>query len=261
MVSEVRFKCCICGHNQTIARFSQHREMADCAGCGSGPRSRALIYAVLKTIYGDATTDLRSQDARKHIRGIGMSDGEQLSSLLSEKLDYQNTLFHADPFLDVCDKASTVRYSDLSFVICSEVLEHTRQTPVEILPNIRQMLLPGGVLILTTPTVHMPNTIEWYGGAETVAVEKSGESFVVRWRNRRGVEYVDTNPSFHGGPGETLEMRVFSHSELISAGERSGFKVSVIDFDPSRGYGWPHLWQQDIFSNIDGRVYLMERSA
>ena len=261
MTTTYQFRCCICGHDQTADRRTQHREIRDCGNCQSTPRMRGIIYAFLRRIYNDTTLAFANQPRRPHVTGIGTSDGGEMADLLGAKFAYTNTAFHTEPFLDICDPASIANYRNLSFVLCSEVLEHTKLTPVEVLPNLRQMLRPGGLLILTTPTVHMANTVEWYGGATSVDVERAGEGFVVRWRNRRGVEYVDTNPAFHGGPGDTLEMRMISHMELVAAAERTGFRVETLEFDPANGYNWPYLTSHESFDMVDARVMVMERTS
>lgn len=261
MTSMYQFRCCICGHTQTGNRATQHRELRDCEVCQSTPRMRGIIYAFQCRFCNDISTEFSSQIESKHIIGIGTSDNSEIASLLGNKFSYTNTTFHTEPFLDICSPNSIANYRDLSFILCSEILEHTRLTPVEVLPNLRQMLRPGGLLILTTPTVQMANTIEWYSGAVSVDVERSVDSFVVRWRNRRGIEYVDTNPAFHGGPGDTLEMRMISHMELVNVAQQVGFRVETLEFDPVNGYYWPYLTSHESFNMVDARVLIMERTS
>lgn len=53
----------------------------------------------------------------------------------------------------LCNKPSQVESESVDLVVFSEVLEHLRISPLEALIEIRRMLRPGGVLVLTTPNI------------------------------------------------------------------------------------------------------------
>jgi len=263
MHNKESFRCCICGHENKRSRSDMHREVCDCSCCESSPRSRGVALAVMKGICADASVPFELQRPRKDLRVVGMSDGSLIERIMTEKFDYTNTFFHKQPFLDLCSQVSAANYKDLDIIICSDVLEHTFATPIEVLPNLRQMLRPGGLLILTVPTNHMPNTIEWYGGAVCPPVPEKQElgSWVVRWSDRRGNDYIDQHPSFHGGPGDTLEMRMISHSQIAAEGKRCGFEVSNLEFKPDAGYYWSLLVAENHFDRRDARVFMMRRES
>jgi SAM-dependent methyltransferase len=51
---------------------------------------------------------------------------------------------------DLCDPRSTVPSGHFDYIVCTEVLEHTRQ-PFKAVENLFRMLKPGGYCFVTTP--------------------------------------------------------------------------------------------------------------
>ncbi len=51
---------------------------------------------------------------------------------------------------DLCNCADTVGMDRYDFIVCTEVLEHTRQ-PFHAVRNMHQMLKPGGLVFVSTP--------------------------------------------------------------------------------------------------------------
>mgnify|MGYP001185101073 CR=1 FL=1 len=218
------------------------------------------MAAVIGHVYNGSQKPLREQPARRSINAIGMSDTPIYANILAEKLSYRNTYLHTDPHLDLCDPDSIGKYSDLDLVICSEVIEHTKDPPVVVLGNMLRMLRPGGVLILSAPTYRMAETIEWYPGATSVRVVENGSGLHVEWKTIRGVDYVDTAPNFHGGPGDVLEMRIISHSSLLNAAKACGFEADTLEFDAARGYDWPIVPEYPgLDAEMDGRILVLRR--
>jgi SAM-dependent methyltransferase len=251
-------KCCICGHAMG-APDSFHRELSPCAGCGSNARFRGLMAAVIRLAFNGNQKPLKDQAGRRDIVAIGMSDTTIYADILTEKLNYRNTFLHTEPHLDLCDPTSIAKYSNLDLIICSDVIEHTKEPPVVVLGNMMRMLRPGGAIVLSAPTYQMPETIEWYPGASSVRVIPGGDHHVV-WKTIRGVDYVDTNPAFHGGPGDVLEMRVISHSALLADAASAGFKAATFEFDQSRGYVWPiEPEYPGLDAPMDGRILVLRK--
>ena len=77
------------------------------------------------------------------------------------------------------------------------------------------MLKPGGLFILTVPYTNNKDTIEHFPELYDFAVVEEHEAFVLRNRTREGVIQEFRNLVFHGGPGTTLEMRVFSENSIV----------------------------------------------
>lgn len=51
---------------------------------------------------------------------------------------------------DLCKCADQIGYERYDFIVCTEVLEHTRR-PFDAVENMRLMLKPGGLCFVTTP--------------------------------------------------------------------------------------------------------------
>jgi len=58
-----------------------------------------------------------------------------------------------------------------------------------------------------------------------------------------GTVELDENPIFHGGEGDTLELRVFSQADVLAYLYRAGFEdIQVYDQpEPNLGYYWPPM--------------------
>jgi SAM-dependent methyltransferase len=217
--------------------------------------------AILFGLHLDKTTPLNDQPLCKNILAIGISDHPCYAGALERMFRYRNTFLHTNPRLDLCDSASVSEFADLDLITCSDVLEHTGDPPVVTMRRLRDMLRPGGFAVVSVPTYHMPETIEWYPGARSVHVVKlSAQQNVVVWETLRGSIYTDTTPAFHGGPGDVLEMRICSQSGVLSTARAVGFEPKVLEFDPSVGYGWPIQTEYPgLDAVMDGRITIMTR--
>ncbi len=217
------------------------------------------MLAVLRHVYGDETLPLIQRE-RSGLSAIGISDSEVYAQVLERGLDYRNTFLHKAPYLDLCDPNSVAQYTALDLIICSDVLEHTRQPPSVILNSLWRMLRPGGLVILSAPTYQMPESIERYYGAKTVRVVERDNQRIVEWEDGNGVCHIDPAPRFHGGSGDTLEMRIISHRELLSAAERAGFTAETLEFCEQAGYFWRLVPEHpSVNAALDGRVIILRR--
>lgn len=255
----MRFTCIICG-KENDGDSPVHREMQFCAGCGSVPRFRGLILAVMLHVLKDVSRPLVDVAAHPDIKGIGVSDSSIYADVLAERFAYTNTFYHTEPHLDLCQQNSTAKYSNLDFIICSDVIEHTAAVPHLVLRNMLAMLRPGGVIILSAPTYYLADTIEHYPRAARLQVIERGNDYEVRWADANGIERVDASPCFHGGPGSTLEMREIAHEALLQDGRDEGFSVETLKFHEELGYWWPI---DDAYprpeGGLDGRIIVMKK--
>ena len=254
--------CAVCCKLIEIDLASLHRELPVCRHCGSCPRFCGIALAVSKAVYGDhADVALRDRPRRRDISALGFSDDERLAGIFADKFSYANTFFHTEPKLDLCSRSScSDHFVDL--IVCSEVLEHTLAPPIVPLTNLFSMLKPNGTLVLSAPTFLFDATVEWYGGMRALEIADHGGDHVVRWRNRRGIEYVDPSPVFHGGPGQVLEFRMIAHSELLVIARGVGFVGNTFEFVPEWGYAWPiveHFSYAD--AACDSRILVLQRPA
>ena len=238
------FQCNICGQQGTLELDSLGREVASCSGCGSNPRIRALIRALSTELFGE---DLILPDFpnRKNIRGLGLTDWESYSSLLTQKFDYVNTYLHQEPRLDIsATNISPERRSAYDFIISSEVFEHV-VTPVETaFQNVVTMLKPGGLLVLTVPYGLQPDTIEHFPELDQFTVSEHDGAYRLDNITKTGIAQSFTNLVFHGGPGSTLEMRIFAESALLQHCRAAGFQSITFHRTPDFRHGiwWPEPW-------------------
>jgi hypothetical protein len=237
----IRYTCNICGTNNAESNPLQiHRELLFCAHCGSNPRFRGVVNAFQKYVLDDTRLPLTLDPSDKNIRGIGMSDWSGYADHLARICSYQNTYYHTEPFLDVTKAESASNYTDLDFVISSDVLEHVVAPVTAALRNIWGMLKENGVLILTVPYLEGYETIEHFPHLNNFQIlETDGKYSLVNNRADGEVE-VHNNLVFHGGPGSTLELRIFGEGDLLGMLRYSGFS-EVIDMTPTDsaiGYVW-----------------------
>lgn len=242
------FTCNICGCISEVLVSKLSRESVSCNTCKSTVRMRGMIYALSLALFGKVLT-LQEFPENKSIIGKGMSDWEGYALSLSNKLSYTNTYYHKEPRLDITN-ISYYENNSVDFLLTSDVFEHVNP-PVNIaFENARKLIKPGGALVLSVPYVlegetheHFPNlndyTIEIYEG-EKVLINHTKEGFIEKFNNL----------VFHGGEGETLEMRVFSESGLLKNLVNSGFKDIKILKEPFFEFGiyWPCSWSLPIIA-------------
>jgi len=163
----------------------------------------------------------------RSVRGLGMSDPPELDSRLAEKFDYINTFYHKAPRLDVT-KMDERDFGRFDFIVSSEVMEHI-DSPVEpAFAAMGRMLKPDGVLLLTTPFGFGGPTREHFPELHEYSIAAPGGHLVLVNRRRDGTVEVHDNLVFHGGPGSTLELRLFTQEDLRSLLLGAGF--DSVDF-------------------------------
>jgi 2-polyprenyl-3-methyl-5-hydroxy-6-metoxy-1,4-benzoquinol methylase len=218
-----RFICNICNAQcQTESSVDIPREEPSCEVCGSTVRFRWIVHALSTELFG-RSLPLGGFPQAKHIKGIGMSDWLTTAEVLHNQLDYENTFYHQEPRLDIAD-TSFGQAATYDFIVASEIFEHIPQPIQPAFDNLSRLLKPNGFAIFSTPWVpdghtreHYPELHDW-----SVVQLKSGHVLVNRTRNGQLQTFEDL--VFHGGPGTTLEFRLFSRSDLTSHLEQAGFE-------------------------------------
>jgi len=172
----------------------------------------------------------------KGIRGIGMSDSPELAERLAEKLDYTNTFYHQAPRLDVTnpDPADLGRYD---FILSSEVMEHVPPPVEQAFANLFRLLKPDGILVMTTPYTLGGKTKEHFPELHHFTLAQLGAETVLVNRRRDGSVEVFDNLVFHGGPGSTVEMRVFTEGSLREQLLGAGFSSVRVAFEDVPEFG------------------------
>ncbi len=218
----VEFRCNICGAKNTVPlRAGLDREKPTCA-CGSNIRFRWIVHEISLQLFGESYL-LPNFPMAKHVRGLGLSDSPIYADILAQKLDFINTRFDAEPFFDVTDP-SCGKPESLDFIIASEVFEHITPPVQPAFDNLFRLLKPRGFVVFSAPWApegdtkeHFPHLFDW-----TLA-KLQCEYLLVNRRRDRQLEVFD-QLCFHGGPGQTLEMRLFSRPALELHFRTAGFR-------------------------------------
>jgi len=237
-----RFVCNICGTDCRVPVSAMSRERLSCYGCGSTIRFRSVVNA-LSVALEIGLKPLTDNPVRKSIVGIGMSDSECYARKLEKKFSYNNTYYHKEPKLDILN-LETSRQDSADFIICSDVLEHVAPPIHMAFQNLFRLLKQGGVLVLTVPLAHASMASEHFPSLDKYHFEFRGDSRVLVNRTSAGNYEEFSELVFHGGEGETLEMRLFSKEWVLEELKRAGFsRVRIMDEEyPDFGI----VWRQDI---------------
>jgi len=248
----VKFRCNVCGapNKRPLAKLT--REGESCGGCGSTVRARAVVHHVSQAVFGKSLA-LPDFPMRPDVRGVGMSDWAGYAQPLAERMNYTNTFYHQEPFLDITavpdDMAGTC-----DFLISTEIFEHVCPPVSRAFEGARRLLKPGGTLVLTVPYMLEDETREHYPNLHKFEIVSKGGGawLLVNTRKDGEVEQFD-NLVFHGGPGTTLEMRLFAKTALQHELERAGFtRVHFADEAvPEFGIHWLHPWSLPIVARVD----------
>jgi SAM-dependent methyltransferase len=183
-----------------------------------------VLRALSEALFGDDLS-LPEFPYRPDLCGIGLSDWCYTDGLAA-KLSYLNTFYDRDPFVDITDPPEDLR-GKLDFVISSDVFEHVPPPVERAFEGAFELLKPGGFLILTVPYLLAGDSIEWFPRLhDWKAVEEADGSTTVLNTTVDGNEEVFENVRLHAGPGLIVEMRIFSHADLIETVERAGFEVA-----------------------------------
>lgn len=217
----MEFICNICGEQNRLATHLFEREAGLCSHCNSTVRNRGVIYLLTKYLLGEPKI-LRHIPPSK-FRGVGLSCSPAYAPCLVEKFEYTNTFFDREPRLDINNPAN---YRNLDFLISSDVFEHTFPPVIAAFRGAHQILKRGGLLILTVPYTLKEHTLEHYPlctDYKMVDLE-DGESGV-ELTLQDGSRVLDKHPVWHGGAGNTLEMRVFCRNHLLECFRSSSFEI------------------------------------
>ena len=249
----IAYRCNLCdaGARSTLAALD--RETPSCPRCGSTVRFRAIADLVVRELTGEHAR-LPALAPRRELVGIGLSDAACYAVPLARVFAYRNTYFHAEPRLDITaiDPALRGRHD---FVIASDVFEHVAPPVSRAFDNALALLKPGGTFVMTVPFTLDAATVEHFPELHDWTLEQAGGRWRLVNRTADGRKQVRDDLVFHGGPGTTLEMRLFSRDALLREFERAGFVSVRVADEPYLPFGihWAHPWSVPVVAKAPGR--------
>lgn len=165
-----------------------------------------------------------------------MSDPQPIADAFSRRFDYRNTFYHREPRFDIMEAGGRAEFDfgSFDFVVASEVFEHVRGPVQTAFDNLARLLKPGGIAIFSCPYETEGDTLEHFPNLHDWHVVKLRSDYVLLNRTVEGRLETFDNLIFHGGPGSTLEMRVFSERDLMANFRAAGFgRIAVAeDYEP-----------------------------
>ena len=238
----IAFRCNVCGATNELARDLFDREGGWCGACRSTVRWRSIVHVLSLELFGQSLA-LPDFPHRPDVVGIGLSDWEGYAVPLAAKLAYTNTYFHRSPRLDIAAVEPELA-GRFDFVIASDVFEHVPPPVATSFRNLRTLLRPGGVAVFSSPYDDRNSTAEHFPNLHRYELRQEDDgAWELRNTTASGEEEVFRDLVFHGGPGETLEMRVFSRSALLDEFTSAEFEhVEIHADDVPR---WGIVWTND----------------
>jgi SAM-dependent methyltransferase len=207
-----------------------------------------MMYALSIALFGRAIS-LPEFPERKDLLGKGMSDWDGYAKPLSEKLGYINTYYHKEPKLDITEISNDDEQS-IDFLVSTDVFEHVAPPVGVAFENARKMLKPGGAFIFSVPYELSGETQEHFPNLHEFKLEtKEGKRTLINHTRDGHIEEF-SDLVFHGGEGETIEMRVFSEPGLLKDLQKAGFNDVQIMKAPYFEFGvyWPSPWSLPIIA-------------
>ena len=240
--TDYKFRCNICGTSCYAKKSELKRETPSCPGCQSSVRLRSMMHCLSLGLF-EKSIPIWEIKSQKNIKGIGMSDWDGYAQRLAEKFNFINSYYHKEPFLDITQSPSESQTGAFDFVISSDVLEHVSQPIHVAFENILKLLKPGGVLALSVPYLKGVPTFEHFPDLYQFEVVQVQNDYILKNVRTDGSSSEYGNLIFHGGPGTTIEMRLFGLENLLENLRNAGFvDIKIIDAQvESYGIVWnPH---------------------
>jgi SAM-dependent methyltransferase len=181
--------------------------------------------------------------AAKQVKGIGFSEEDRYAGILSQRFSFINTYYDREPFFDISD-ANCGESESLDFIIASEVFEHIPGPVQPAFDNLARLIKPDGFVLFSVPWAPEGHTREHFPRLHDWRIRSVDGKYVLENTTAEGDKEMFESLCFHGGMGQTLEMRLFSRPDLIQHFEHAGFRV--VDFwnerHPEFGIIFPDPW-------------------
>ena len=238
----VDFTCNVCGTSNRGAplAYVENRENQSCGRCTASLRMRSLMYLLSMELFGKPMT-VPEFPFDRSITGLGMSDWEGYANALAARFSYTNTFYDREPRLDISAIPDAMAGTQ-RFLISSDVFEHIPLFALDrAFANSRRLLRPDGLFLFTVPFAREGETREHYPRLHDFAIVEEAGKRRLRNRTAEGEEEMFDDLVFHGGEGMTLEMRMFSESDLLRRLAAAGFSSARVHGEhyPRFGILWP----------------------
>lgn len=233
------YRCNICAEEQHCRMDELRRDQASCTVCGSSGRWRAVAATLIRELFG-RSIDLPELPNRPELRGLGIGDWPSYADVLAVKTDYRNTFFEREPRLDI-HRVDEELFGSFDYLVSSDVFEHV-DPPIEAaFATVHRLLRPGGIFVLTVPYRLDGPTEEHFPDLHDYRLIKRSDRWVLENRTVEGNLQVFDELVFHGGYGNTLELRHFSLPSLRELLSGAGFSAVEVHDQPffEHGIYWP----------------------
>lgn len=234
---DIRATCPLCGTEYGYPGDILTRGHRLCPTCGATGRSSAIVLLTCRAIYGN-DLPLARQPVKKSARVVGLSDAQLYAKPFASHFTYTNTYYHQPPKLDVRDPAPEFRdCADL--VINSEVFEHVIGATQSAFDGIIKVLKPGGTMVFSVPFTNRKGSEHYPGLVDYTSRQTEDGGWAADLVFDDGHTATDLAPKFHGGPGLTLELRLFSRQRILDEMTAAGFTdVTFHEAEPQFGVNW-----------------------
>lgn len=231
------FTCNLCNSRCAVeTKETIDREIPSCHRCGSTQRFRWIVHAISEELFG-RSIPLPFFPKTKNVKALGMSDWSRLANALGKKFDYVNTFYDTTPKFDILNpEPRQERLYD--FVIASEVFEHIPPPVQPAFDNLARILRPDGFAVFSVPWAPDGHTREHFPELHDWKLVKVNGAYRLTNRTADGRLQTFDDLVFHGGPGFTLEMRLYSRDDLLTHFRTAGFEqVEISTPDENLEFG------------------------
>lgn len=216
------YVCNICGAGNVLG--DDPRQI--CVDCKSTVRMRLIMHAFTTEIL-ETARPLYQVEQTFDKTGMGLSDWFGYGDRLEKLCAYKNTFFHREPMVDICAPPPH-ELGNNDFLISSDVFEHVPPPPLKAFVGAAAVLKKGGQFLLSVPMNRRSSqTIEHYPRLNKFTIGQIGDDYVVVNSPAAGGIETYLHPRFHGGPGQTLEMRIFSDLHVRELLALAGFSAPI----------------------------------
>lgn len=188
----------LCNFCATVFQRTEpnHPEFLSCPTCGSIARERVVIQCILNELHNrtgelnlffNQIREMKKYTLLECSPRINENKRKIFESSLGEYIssDFDMSAHQADVKIDLCNLDDIEQFkARFDFIICSHVLEHILDYSTA-LTNLKELLAPGGVLVLQVPILEEEYTkVTWdeFHGDNTRVYHRFGFDLIIPMR-------------------------------------------------------------------------------